>query len=522
MSSPPAAGTLEDRKLSYASSTQDSAHDDHGAQTDGELTWTAEEEKRIVRKIDWRLMPLLWALFMLSFLDRSNIGNANAAGMSKSLKMSSGQYQWLLTIFYIGYALGQPTTLLWKALSPHVFVAILTLCWGGFALLQAAARWEGLMALRLLLGVAETAFAPGVTFFLSFFYSRREVGFRQGLYLGAAPIASCYAGALAYGISHIHNSSVPVWKLLFLIEGAPAIPMAAVTYFFLPDRPTKAKFLTTREKEIARRRTERDGKTGREEGLKMRNVWKGLRDPKAYIPALCYFSCNVSYSSLPVFLPTILTDMGFTSIRAQGLSAPPYLASFFVVVGVCWLSDRVGDRTAFLIPLSMLGGIGYLLLALVTSTGVRYFAIFLCASGIFPCIGLLLPLTASMHEDDSKRGAGFLLLNLVGQCGPFLGTRLYPANEGPYYHKGMAICCAFMFFVTLLVSLLRLILIRENRRRDALYGFVDPKAQGLEYGRSEAYYRQQRVEGEGKDEEGVGKSEEREKEEEERRWRYLL
>lgn len=87
---------------------------------------------------------------------------------------------------------------------------------------------------------------------------------------------------------------------------------------------------------------------------------------------LCYFSCNVSYSSLPVFLPTILTDMGFTSIRAQGLSAPPYLASFFVVVAVCWISDRVGDRTAFLIPLSMLGGVGYLLLALVTSTGVRF------------------------------------------------------------------------------------------------------------------------------------------------------
>lgn len=159
------------------------------------------------------------------------------------------------------------------------------------------------MALRLLLGVAETggspsfssrrttlicrftAFAPGVTFFLSFFYSRREVGFRQGLYLGAAPIASCYAGALAYGISHIRNSSVPVWKLLFLIEGAPAIPMAAVAFFFLPDRPTKAKFLTPREKEIAKRRTERDGRTGREGGLKMKNVWAGLRDPKAYITA---------------------------------------------------------------------------------------------------------------------------------------------------------------------------------------------------------------------------------------------
>ncbi|CEQ39104.1 SPOSA6832_00620, partial [Sporobolomyces salmonicolor] len=367
--------------------------------------------------------------------------------MSKDLNMNSGQYQWLLTrtsIFYIGYALAQPTTLLWKAIPPHVFVAILTLCWGSFAL----------------------PFAPGVTFYLTFFYRRREIGLRQGLYLGAAPIASCYAGVLAYGITHIRSASIPNWKLLFLIEGAPAILLVPVVYFFLPDRASKARFLTTREKEIAIARAELDGKTGREGGLKLKMVWAGLRDPKAWLHALVYFSANVSYSSLPVFLPTILTEMGFTSIRAQGLSAPPYFASFLVVVAVSFASDRVGDRSAFLIPLSLVGAAGYMILALAQSTAARYFAIYLCACGIFPVIGLMLPFVANTHEDDSKRGAGFLLLNLVGQCGPFL----------PYYRKGMWICCAFMFFVTFLVVILRILLIRENRRRDALYGYVDPKA----------------------------------------------
>ncbi|GAA5938165.1 hypothetical protein JCM1841_001138 [Sporobolomyces salmonicolor] len=464
------AGTLED---AHPAPAQASAHAGQA------LKWTKEEERTIVRKIDWNLMPLLWGLFMLSFLDRSNIGNANTAGMSKDLNMNSGQYQWLLTrtsIFYIGYALAQPTTLLWKAIPPHVFVAILTLCWGSFALLQATARWEGLMALRLFLGVAETAFAPGVTFYLTFFYRRREIGLRQGLYLGAAPIASCYAGVLAYGITHIRSASIPNWKLLFLIEGAPAILLVPVVYFFLPDRASKARFLTTREKEIAIARAELDGKTGREGGLKLKMVWAGLRDPKAWLHALVYFSANVSYSSLPVFLPTILTEMGFTSIRAQGLSAPPYFASFLVVVAVSFASDRVGDRSAFLIPLSLVGAAGYMILALAQSTAARYFAIYLCACGIFPVIGLMLPFVANTHEDDSKRGAGFLLLNLVGQCGPFLGTRLYPAGQAPYYRKGMWICCAFMFFVTFLVVILRILLIRENRRRDALYGYVDPKA----------------------------------------------
>lgn len=159
--------------------------------------------------------------------------------------------------------------------------------------------------------------------------------------------------------------------------------------------------------------------------------------------------------------------MGFTSIRAQGLSAPPYVLSFFVVVTVSFLSDRVGDRSLFLIPLAIIGGTGYLILALAHATAVRYFAIYLVAAGIFPCIGLMLPWTANSHSSDSKRGAGFFLLNVIGQCGPFLGTRLYPTAQGPYYVKGMGVCCAFTWFAALVALGLRMWLRRENRRKDA-------------------------------------------------------
>ncbi|KAG0654213.1 hypothetical protein C6P46_001847 [Rhodotorula mucilaginosa] len=475
------------------------------------VSWTQEEERAIVRKMDWNIVPLVWALFMqvrvpvspllfpldvcdltlfslfprrLSFLDRSNIGNANTAGMSKYLGMSNGQYEWLLTIFYLGYSLGQPTTLLWKLIPPRYFVTFLTLCWGSFALLQACARWEGLMVLRLFLGVAETAFSPGVPLYLSFFYSRREIGFRQGIFLAAAPLASCYAGALAYGITQIKTSSIPVYKLLFLIEGESPVRSQDGSRSIPPadeliplTQPTKARFLNERQREIARLRTARDGETGREGSLKWAGVVEGLKDPKAWICALMYFSCNVSYSSLPVFLPTILQEMGYSSIRAQGLSAPPYLGSFFILLASTYMSDKFADRTIFIIPLATIAGIGYLLLAIVKTTAIRYFAVFLAAGGLFPVIGLMLPLTSSLHEDDSKRSVAFLILNLIGQCGPFLGTRLYPAKEKPFYHKGMAVCSGFVFFVALLALVLRILLIRENAIRDKKYGYVDRKKQ---------------------------------------------
>lgn len=110
-----------------------------------------------------------------------------------------------------------------------------------------------------------------------------------------------------------------------------------------------------------------------------------------------YFSCNVSFSSLPVFLPTILEDMGFTAINAQGLTAPPYFASFLVTIATTWLADRLQQRGLVIALSSLVGAIGYVLLATCTSVGVRYFGVFLAAVGVFPSIANILPWVLSMY-----------------------------------------------------------------------------------------------------------------------------
>lgn len=206
-----------------------------------------------------------------------------------------------------------------------------------------------------------------------------------------------------------------------------------------------------------------------------------------------YFSCNVSFSSLPVFLPTILKDMGFTAINAQGLTAPPYFVSFLLTILSTWIADRLQQRGLVIIFLSIVGAVGYVLLAVCTSVGVRYFGVFLAACGVFPCIGNILPWTLSKfilrqyfiatvpgingvdfvvsdnQGSDSRRGMGIVLLNLIGQCGPFLGTNIFPESEGPRYIRGQWICAAFMFFTTLLAFCLRQLLDWENKRLDREY-----------------------------------------------------
>jgi dipeptide/tripeptide permease len=192
-----------------------------------------------------------------------------------------------------------------------------------------------------------------------------------------------------------------------------------------------------------------------------------------------YFSCNVSFSSLPVFLPTILKEMGFSSINAQGLTAPPFFLSFLITVITPYIADRTQQRGIMLVILTLIGGIGYVVLATAKSVVARYTGVFLAASGIFPAIANILPWVLNNQGSDTRRGAGIVLLNLIGQCGPLLGTRLYPAKEGPFYVKGQAVCAAFMFFTTFLAILLRAILVWENRRLDKEYGTLAHQRQAL-------------------------------------------
>ena len=183
-----------------------------------------------------------------------------------------------------------------------------------------------------------------------------------------------------------------------------------------------------------------------------------------------YFSCNVSFSSLPVFLPTILTDMGFNSINSQGLTAPPYFLAFVCTIVTTWIADKLQQRGLMIVFLSIVGAVGYVLLATCTAVGVRYLGVFFAAAGVFPCIGNILPWVLNNQGSDSRRGMGIIILNLIGQCGPFLGTNIFPESDSPRYIKGQWICAAFMFFTTLLALTLRFLLVWENKQLDKKYG----------------------------------------------------
>jgi phosphatidylinositol 3,5-bisphosphate 5-phosphatase len=256
--------------------------------------YTPDEERTVLRRLDRRLVLFVALLYLLSFLDRSNIGNARIAGLTEDLNLDSAQYEGLLTAFYVTYVLFEWMTLLYSVLPPHVYVALCVASWGLIASLQSVATSFGMMLLlRAALGIAEAAFGPGVPFYMSFFFRREELAFRTGLFISAAPLATSFASSLAWAITYLADRSpFAAWRLLFLIEGFPSMIVAVFAWIHLPDSPETAKFLTVRQRKVAalRLRDEREHQrtpSGPKKRLAWREIGKTLVDPKAYLTAVC-------------------------------------------------------------------------------------------------------------------------------------------------------------------------------------------------------------------------------------------
>lgn len=464
--------------------------------------YTDEEEAAVLRKLDRKLVIFLGFLYMLSFLDRSNIGNARIAGLEKDLSLSSAQYDWLLTAFYITYIGFEWMILLYRLVPAHIYISLCVLTWGLVASLQSVTKsFSQLLVLRGVLGITEAAFGPGVPFYMTFFYRRTELAYRVGLQISAAPLATSFASSLAWVIVKLSkNGPIAPWRALFLVEGFPSILTAVAAWYYIPDSPSKARYLTPRERKVAvmRLQSERGHAQSRSDStsnmtlaqrLNLKVVKATLLDPKSYLTALMFLSVNVSFSSLPVFLPTIINSMSFSPLASQALAAPPYLFAFFFVLIVGLYSDKKPDsRSLFLIGVALLSALSYAGIALagllhealgdVGSITIRYVAVYGAAMGLFAAVTLIITWTLNNQASATGKGTGLTILNLIGQCGPLIGVHLFPESQGPFYIQGMAVCAGFMAVgVAGLALVLRAVLKRANRRN----GFYDDQKEGEEY-----------------------------------------
>ena len=381
-------------------------------------------------------------------------------------------------------------TLLYRVVPPHIYISLCVFAWGLIASLQSVATsFLSLAILRALLGVAEAAFGPGVPFYLTFFYKRSELAYRVGLFISAAPLATTFASSLAWLIVKIgEKGPLEPWRALLLVEGFPSVIVAIFAWYQIPDSPATIRYFTPRQRKVAKLRLQSETEAGLNQSHKgsrsinSKEILTTLLDPKAYLTALMFFSANVSFSSLPVFLPTIIKEMSFSTLTSQALSAPPFLVAFGFVLLISYLSDRTpNSRALFIILVSLLSSISYTTIALAghfhSSFGaratllIRYFGVYGAAMGFFSAITLIITWTLNNQHSPTGKGTGMTILNVIGQCGPLVGVKLFPKGDGPYYVRGMAVCAGFMLGVAVLAAGLTWDLKRRNRRLEEEGGY---------------------------------------------------
>lgn len=247
-----------------------------------------------------------------------------------------------------------------------------------------------------------------------------------------------------------------------------------MVFFFLPDSPGSAKFLDETEQTEAVERLQTIDRTAKSK-LQWKQVISGLMDYKNYVHMTIHFCCNYSFSGLSNFLPTIVETLGYTSVKAQGLSAPPYLASFICCMVAAVVSDRWGNRGYVVTFFATMGAAGYLILTCVedeSKTAARYAGIWLATCGIFPALSINITWMLNNQGGESKKGAGMAMLAIFGQCSSLISTSVFPNKDAPFYTKGCALGCAFTGLIAILALGLHVSLTIENRRRDRVYGEV--------------------------------------------------
>ena len=300
------------------------------------------QDRKLLWKLDLRLIPWLCLLYLISFLDRTNIGNAKLDGLQTSLHITGGQYNACLSIFFVSYSLFEPlTNILLKRLRPSIFIPIIMVLWGiCMVCMGLTHNFQGMMTARWFLGMAEAGLFPGINYYLSCWYRRSEFGIRAAIFFSAAAVSGSFGGLLAAAIGQMTGiGGKKGWAWIFILEGLATVLVGFASFWMVFDFPDEATFLSDADRQRVLHRLKADQQSSAEhETFKMEYFWGSVKDWKTWLYALIYMGCDTPLYAFSLFLPSIIAGLGYTSTTAQLLSVPPYAAAAILTIIIGYVS----------------------------------------------------------------------------------------------------------------------------------------------------------------------------------------
>ncbi|KAJ9612209.1 hypothetical protein H2200_003806 [Cladophialophora chaetospira] len=432
-------------------------------------------EKKIKRKLDLRLVPILAAIYTMALVDRTNLGSARIAGLDEATGLAVGNRASItILVFYVGYIIFEiPSNMALKRVGPARWLSFLTFAWGLVTLgIGFSKNWQTVAICRVLLGICEAGLFPGCLYLMASWYQKFELQKRVAIYFMSGSFLSSFANILCLGLTHIADDpETNGWKYIFIVQGAITIAVAITAWFIIVDFPEgeiqKAKFLSADEAEVVRTRLIRDRGSSEGERVSWNTIKDVCLDWRVWSLCFVYMAGAAAVYGLLLFLPIVLRlGLGYSQTKSYLLAAPSAAVAVVFVFLVSIVSDKYRVRAPFVILEGSLGIIGLCMIGFLDHPTPRYVGSFFGSCG---CNALIVTAAAWQQNNirgDAKRAVLAAVQVSCAGMGGIYSALVFRQQDSPDFVPGLVACCALVAWSMLLTIITVPLLIRANRQAD--------------------------------------------------------
>ncbi|MDF3606695.1 MFS transporter [Paracoccus sp. DMF-8] len=386
------------------------------------MTTANSLEKTTMRKVFWRIIPYTFVLYVISYLDRANIGYA-ALEMNKELALTAEAFGFAGGIFFIGYFLFEvPSNVMLQKYGSRIWISRILITWGAIALatgfVQNATQ---LYILRFLLGVAEAGFFPGIIIYLTYWFRAKEQATTVALFTAAIPVSYLLGAPLSTWImDNVSGFGLSGWRWMLILEGFPALAFGVFNIFYMTDRPEKAKWLTREQRDWLVAELAADEANRKD--VKHLGLWQAISNPKVLFLSAIYFIYQIGNLGIGLWMPQIIQGFSASLSHFQiGLIAMiPYAVATVAMVAWSWHSDRTGERKMHTALPLLVGGIALASTGLTANPAVAVMLISVALAGIYAFKSPFWSLP-SLFLSRATAAVSIAAINSIGNLGGFVG-----------------------------------------------------------------------------------------------------
>ncbi|KAL4800877.1 major facilitator superfamily domain-containing protein [Aspergillus venezuelensis] len=429
-----------------------------------------EPDRALLRRIDWRILPIMFLTYFLQFLDKVSLNYANIMGLQEDLGMQGNDFSWLATAFYIAYAVAEvPQGILLQKYPVTKVLGLNVLVWGILLCCSAAAQnYAGIMALRTILGIMEAVIAPSLTIYTSMWYTRAESTPRFGLWYCGLGVGQIIGGLISFGAQHAPSNG---WRIMFGVIGAVNVLVAALVLFILPETPEKATFLTPSDKARVKARLEADSAGVGEKIFKWTALMQVFGDAQTWLLILLTLLITIPSGVITTFSAILIQGFGYGSRESALLNMPSGIVSVVSTMvssyGIARGYSRWLTIDILLIP-TLLGSC--LMSFLPTSNQAGCLAgIYMVNTTVAP-LALIFAWTGANYKGYTMKVAGSTLISAAFSIANIIGPQTFQAKDAPGYIPAKITLVAVNSAAIVVSTALRVLYGRRNARADRVGG----------------------------------------------------